>query len=92
MEGKKPVLQYLLFTVILLLVIIFLGIKLKNYLGERYHNENAEVEKEIPKYEQDEGSEEERLAKLIWGLGALLFAILVIVYIIYKLAIKQIKS
>ena len=86
MEEKKPVKLYFLVTVIFIIIVIHMGLLLKNFLSEESQDENPEETKEITKSSEPEGVQQSRE---IFGFASLIFFILVIIFLIFKLTTRQ---
>jgi len=85
MDGKKPVLLYLLINFAVLIIVVYAGFAIGNFLREKSANKDPveQVKAEEPV------NRDTTIAKTIWVVGGVVFFIMIIAYIILKAYLKE---
>ena len=83
-----PTYRYFFITIVLFLVLIYVGLNLKDFLIEKFPSKDLEETKKSIKEEPErEDPEPVYQARAIWGVGVIIAIILLIIYLAFKLVI-----
>ena len=89
MSQEPPIKLYLLITAVVILVLTIVGLFVRNYISEKLASSSPNEAKTAVKYHEPE---EVQQSKAIISFAGILFVILIIIFLTYKLTSKYAKN
>ena len=86
MGTEKPVKTYFLITVLLFIVLVYSGLMLKNFLSEEFPSRDIGEKEEVV---EETLPPEIQQSRAVFSLAAVIFFILIVIFIMFKIALKN---